>query len=409
MPEDLNMPAKSQEPRSFRWRGLSFVLVLLIGIFLGRYVVPGAGRTELAPIQFIDVENGNRELIFPTFWEAWDILHKKFDGNLDDEALFYGAVRGLVQAAQDPYTAFEDPQATKQFEETINGSFTGIGVEIGIRDKLPTVIAPLPGSPAERAGIRAADVILKVDDLQLTQDVSLDDVVQRIRGPRGSQVELTVVHLDEKETAIISITRDTIEIESIQLTIEDKIAHVVITSFNSDTATRFTAASREIDRAKVAGIILDLRNNPGGFLQSAVDIASRFLIPGTLVVSERGTEVKEYKAKGNTILANIPVVILVNEGSASASEILAGALQEELKATIIGKQTFGKGSVQEFVKLKDGSSLRVTVARWFTPNGRNISEHGITPDILVEQDRSTEVDEQLQRAREEIKKLSASL
>jgi len=396
-----NQPAGGRASRSLK--ALSLVIVLAIGVFFGRYIVP-AGGADLGPLRFVNVNNGERELIFPTFWEAKDQLEGKFIGDLDDEALFYGAVKGMVAAADDPYTVFSDPKATEQFEETIGGSFSGVGIEIGLRQNLVTVIAPLAGSPAEQAGIRTGDIIIAVDKKPITADATLDQVVQSIRGPRGSAVILTVVHKDASGTNDITVQRDTIEVESVKLSIEEGIAHVTITGFNSDTASRFNNAARDIKAGGARGIILDLRGNPGGFLQSAVDIGSRFLPAGTVIVSERGQETTEYEAKGNAVLEGVPTVILVNEGSASASEILAGALHDRGNAVLVGHKTFGKGSVQEFIKLKDGSSLRVTVAKWFTPNDININENGIEPNVTVDENPDTPEDEQLQRAREEIAK-----
>lgn len=385
---------------------IGFVFLFLIGLFVGRYVVP-AGTFAQTPLQFVSVEEGERRLVFPTFWETWDTLHEHYIGELDDHELFYGAVAGMVKAAGDPYTVFSAPEATKQFEENIEGSFSGVGIEIGVEGGVVTVIAPLSGSPAEQAGVREGDVIVAVDEEPITQDTTLDDVVRRIRGPQGEPVTLTVVHRDNgNETEDIEVIRDTIEIESVRMEITDGIAHIEITNFNGDTAQRFTQAAREAERAGVRGIILDMRGNPGGFLQAAVNIASEFIEPGKLVVSEEGGEDEEYVSKGNPTLGGIPVVVLVNRGSASASEIVAGALQDQLGAPVIGTQTFGKGSVQEFLKLSDGSSLRVTVAKWFTPSGRSINEEGITPDIEVANDRETQdVDEQLDRAREEIRNI----
>jgi len=352
----------------------------------------------------MSVEEGERTLVFSTFWEAWDILQGNFidAGSLEDEALFYGAVRGMVAAAGDPYTAFAEPDTTKQFEENLGGSFSGVGIEIGVRGGVVTVIAPLQGLPAEQAGIRAGDAIVAIDSEFITNDVSLDDVVQKIRGQRGTDVVLTVVHEGENQTEDVTITRDTIDIESVKFEMVDGIAHITITNFNGDTADKFEDAARAAKRAGARGVVVDVRGNPGGFLQSAVEIASRFLPRGTVVVSEQGNRAKDYTAKGATVLEDIPVVVLVDGGSASAREILAGALHDQLGTPIIGTTTFGKGSVQEFIKLGDGSSIRVTTARWFTPNGRNIDKDGIEPTIVVEQDREQEGDEQLQRALEEL-------
>lgn len=386
-------------------RAVATLLIFAIGIFIGRYLVPAGVLPENSPLRFVTVEEGKRQLIFPTFWEAWDGLHEKYTGTLDEEKLYYGAVAGMIRAADDPYTVFADPNETKQFEETIEGSFSGVGIEIGLRSGLVTVIAPLEGSPAQQAGVREGDIIVAIDHKPLTPESTIDEVVNQIRGEQGTKVVLTVVHKDASETSDIEITRNRIEIESVKYEQQGDVTVINITNFNGDTSARFTTAARAAQRAGSKGVIIDLRNNPGGFLQTSVEIASRFLSPDLVVVSERGKETKDYKAEGNPVLKDIPVVVLVNGGSASASEILAGALHDHLQAPIVGTKTFGKGSVQEFLKLKDGSSLRVTVAKWFTPNGRNINDEGIEPTVAVEQNQETDADEQMDKAKEELQKL----
>jgi carboxyl-terminal processing protease len=414
MMDNLNMPNIKAEPtrkellpkKSLRKSTLIITLVLIfsVGLFIGRYVVP-AGELKYSPLQFVSVEEGERQLTFPAFWETWDILHSKYINDIDDQELFYGSVAGMVRAVGDPYTVYSPPEDTKQFEETIKGVFSGIGVEIGMRKGLITVIAPLEGSPAQQAGVLQGDVIIGVNQETITQDTTIDEVVQKIRGPKGEAVIITIARSGDNEPKDISIIRDTIEIESVRVKNENGITHISITNFNGDTSERFTKAAKQAVKAKTKGIIIDVRNNPGGYLDSAVDIASVILDRGTLVVSEKGTQDKEYNASGKNILKDIPIVILVNSGSASASEILAGALSDQLNTPIIGTKTFGKGSVQEFIKLEDNSSLRVTVAKWFTPNGRSISDEGIEPTIEVEEDYETEEDEQLNKAREELQKL----
>jgi carboxyl-terminal processing protease len=383
---------------------LGVVLVLGIvftgGLFVGRYLVPVH--------EFQYVAQHSRNIIPPVYWQAWDQLHEHFIGELNDEKLRYGTIAGMVRAAGDPYTIYSPPAETKQFEENLSGSFSGIGVEIGMRNGIITVIAPLEGSPAKAAGIRAGDIVGAVDKKPITAEATLDEVVQQIRGQEGTTVTLTVVHPEERETTDITITRATIEIESVKLSVEEGIAHISITSFAEDTNRRFDQFAKQIVKDKVRGVILDMRGNPGGFLQSAVDISSHFLPRKTVVVTERGKtdKEKEYTSRGANGLETMPVVVLIDNGSASASEIVAGALRDQRQVPVVGVKSFGKGSVQEMIELDDESSLRVTIAKWFTPKGESIDQHGITPTIEIKDNPDTPEDEQLIRAREELKRLT---
>lgn len=404
---NLELPPRPKSNRLIT--ALIIVLVFTGGLFLGRYIVPINTQNLPQTLSFVSIEEGKRQLIFPTFWEAWDVLHNNFIGDLDEKQLFYGAVAGMVKAAGDPFTAFADPDQTKQLEETLNGSFSGVGIEIGPRNQRVTVIAPLPESPADLAGIKTGDVITAIDHEPITPDSTLTEVVQKIRGPKGSEVILTVVHENEQSTVDIPVIRDTIEVDSVKMDITDQIAHVEIISFNADTGQDFSATAREALRQGVKGVILDMRNNPGGFLQAAVDVSSELLPKDTLVVTERGKDdsAREHKTSGRPTLGEIPIVVLVNGGSASASEIVAGALQDQRDVKIIGQQTFGKGSVQDWKKLADGSSVRVTIAKWFTPGGRSIADEGIEPNITVTNDPNRDpdddsTDQQLQAAREQL-------
>ncbi len=342
--------------------------------------------------------------IFAPFSEARKVLHKQFIGELDEQKLSYGAVEGMVRAAGDPYTAFSDPESTKQFKETLKGSFSGIGAEMGVDGGLIVVIAPLDGSPAQKAGVKAGDIIVAIDHKDITEDTSLDDAVRMIRGPKGTQVTLTVIHPEKREKTDIVITRDDISVHSVKSEIKDGIAHISITGFNGDTTSRFAKAARDAKKTGVKGVILDVRGNPGGYLDAAVDIASEFLEPNAPIVVERGKTETTHRAKRTGSLRGIPTVVLINEGSASASEILAGALQDNNETPLVGAKSFGKGSVQDVVDLSDGSSLRVTIAKWFTPKGTSIADDGIKPTIAVEDNDDTPEDEQLQRAIEELRK-----
>src|SRR3989344_4932607 len=396
-------PANSPKRTS---RALLGILLLVIGAGFGRWSVPIQSTQKFSDQQLVVEKNGERQLVFPTFWEAWDKLHELYIGDLDNTKLLYGAIAGMVRAADDPYTSFSDPEDAKLLTETLEGSFSGVGIEIGLKNGLVTVISPLEGSPAKKAGIMEGDIIVAVDKQPLTDSMTIDQVVQKIRGEKGTTVILTVVPKESGETKDISMVRDKISIESVKWKLDSGVGIITISSFNGDTSQRFTAAAKDMIRQNAIGIIIDLRGNPGGYLDTSVEIASHFLDPGKTVVQEKGKTNKEYKSKGVGLLKDVPVVVLVDGGSASASEILAGALQDQKQTPIIGQKTFGKGVVQELVELNDGSSLKVTIAKWFTPKGNSINEHGIEPTVDVKQDRETDADEQLNRAKEELQKIT---
>lgn len=376
---------------------LTIIICIAIGIAIGMSV---ARPFPFAPDPIFEKD----AFTFAPFSEAKKVLQDQFIGTLDDRQLSYGAVEGMVRAAGDPYTGFSDPEETRQFKDTLKGSFSGIGAEMGIDGGLIVVIAPLAGSPAEKAGIQAGDIIVVIDGKELTEDTSLDDAVRMIRGQKGTQVKITVIHPDAREKADITIIRDDIEVQSVKSETKDGIAHISISSFNGDTAVKFAKAARDAKKAGVKGIVLDVRRNPGGYLDAAVDIASEFLEPNATVVIEKGKTERTHRAKRTGSLRDIPTVVLINGSSASASEILAGALEDNLGTAIIGVKSFGKGSVQDVVDLSDGSSLRVTIAKWFTPKGTSIADEGIHPTIEVKDNDDTPEDEQLQRAMEELKK-----
>lgn len=378
---------------------LSGILLLAIGFLFGRYGVP-ATSIPLLPQQSAQqavISPGQPSFTAP-FQDVWSKLHANFIGSLDDKKLDYGAVAGMVRAAGDPYTTFFDPDETKQLKETLSGSFSGIGAEMGIKNGLVVVIAPLDGSPAQKAGIKSGDIIVSVDKKNITQDMSLDDVVKEIRGAKGTTVVLSIVHKGANAPVDISIVRDDIAVPSVKNEVVNGIAHVTISSFNSDTATQFTVIAKQIKNQNVRGVLIDLRDNPGGYLDDAVSIASQFLQPGSVVVSERGKTETVHRANGGGLLRGLPVVVLINHSSASASEILAGALLDTLHAPVVGEQSFGKGSVQEVLDVADGSSLKVTIAKWYTPSGASIDKEGIKPTVAVTDDPNTQQDEQLSSA-----------
>lgn len=347
---------------------------------------------------------------FGIFWTAWQEVEKKYvdQNKLDPQKMVYGAIKGMIGSLDDPYSSFMDPEESQAFGEDISGSFDGIGAELGMKEGILTVIAPIAGMPAEKAGIRSGDKIFKING-ELTSDITIDEAVKKIRGPKGTEVTLTIVRNGDSKTQDIVVKRDTIQISSIIYEKkEDGVAYVRITKFSEDTGKEFDREITKVIADGSKGIILDLRNDPGGYLNVAVDIASKFIPSGQVVVWEQGRDGNKnsYKASGGDILSEMPTVVLINEGSASASEILSGALRDDKGIKLIGTQSFGKGSVQQLETLSDGSSLKITIAKWLTPNGSSIHEVGLKPDIevqLTDDDIKNQHDSQFERALEELK------
>lgn len=363
-----------------------FLAVFVFGASFGFWF----SQTQLTPKPIKNVVNqelGQPEQVdFSLFWDAWRVLQEKYPKNLDAQEMVYGAISGMVKSLQDPYTVFMKPQEASRFEEDIDGEFEGVGMEIGIRKNQLQVISPLEGTPAKAAGLRAGDKILKIDGKD-TIDMTIDEAVNLIRGPKGTQVVLTIMRDDWTEPKDIAITRDVIQIPSLDWEIkEGNIAYIKLYQFSIKAQNDFTVAANQILNSSAKVIILDLRNNPGGFLDIAQKIAGWFLEPGQVVTIEEfaGGERKLYKSEGPSSLLSYPIVVLLNQGSASASEILAGALRDNRGVKIIGQSSFGKGSVQEVINLKDSSAIKVTVANWLTPNGSLITDVGLKPDIIVE-------------------------
>ncbi|MBW6440477.1 S41 family peptidase [Patescibacteria group bacterium] len=340
---------------------------------------------------------------FSVFWDAWNMIENKYTTEpLDYQNMVYGAVSGMVDSLEDPYTIFFTPQDLTIFEQDLKGSFSGIGAEIGFRDKLLTIIAPLKDSPAEKAGIIAGDKILKVDDREIIS-VSIDEAVSLIRGEQGTVVKLLISRENVDKLMEINVTRDIIKINTVEWEGKiDNIVYIKISQFSEKTSNEFDNQIDDILLMEPSGIIVDLRNNPGGYVSTLENIASKFLKKGDVIfVEDFGKKQKSHLSNGSRKFGDIPIVVLINEGSASASEIFAGALRDNNGSTLIGKQTFGKGLVQEMQNLKDGSALKITVARWLTPNGHDINKNGIDPDIEIEftqEDYENEKDPQLDRA-----------
>ncbi len=344
---------------------------------------------------------------FSLFWTVWDsVTNRYIEQPVNEVDLFYGAVTGMVAGLGDPHSLFFDPEETADFFEEINGSFDGIGAEIGIKNDQLTIIAPLPGSPAEQAGLHAGDIVLAIDDLD-SSFMTVNTAVRYIRGEQGTTVVLTIQREGAEAPFNVDIVRDTIQVDSITWEMidqgEKRIAMITITHFNSDTALYFQEAMNAVLLEQPDGIILDLRNNAGGFLDAAIDIASTFIESGNAVVYEQYSdgEEKAYNATGSSAPVRMDTVVLINSGSASASEILAGALQDYDIATLIGTTSFGKGTVQDLQTFSDGSSLKLTISRWLTPNKNHIDAVGVEPDYTVErtaEDFSNDLDPQYDAA-----------
>lgn len=349
------------------------------------------------------------EADFAAFWKAWNVLEEKYvpaqpeNGEVNAQEKVWGAIQGLAFSLGDPYTTFFPPVESSIFEADISGNFEGVGMEVGAREGILTVISPLKGTPADKAGIKPGDQIIEIDG-ETTLGLTLDEAVTRIRGEKGSTVVFTIVREGEEATRRISVVRDVIDIPTIDTEMRGGVFILRLYNFSALSPQMFRDALREFILSDSNKLVLDLRGNPGGFLDASVDIASWFLPAGKIIVQEDSSdgEPKKYRSKGYNVFSDeLEMIVLIDQGSASASEILAGALKEHDIATLVGMTTFGKGSVQELVKITPETSLKVTVARWLTPDGNSFSEIGIEPDIEVavtEEDILSGKDPQLERA-----------
>ncbi|MEK7074515.1 MAG: S41 family peptidase, partial [Patescibacteria group bacterium] len=401
---------------------ISIIIVLITlgtsffaGVLYGYDNRPGAEKVsgivnQTSPPTFSSID-------FNLFWEVWSRLEQKYVDNakLDRQKLVFGAIQGLVRAVGDPHTEFLPPVEAKQFQEDIKGSFGGIGAEIGMRKGLLTIIAPLKGNPAEKAGLKAGDKILKID-ATIATDLSLDEAVRLIRGPRGTSVKLLIVRDGFDKPKEYTVTRDVIHVQIVETEKKsDRIFVIKLHQFTENAGLEFRKAVREFHASGSKKLIVDLRNNPGGFLTVSVDIASWFVPAGDVVARERFSDGSEdtYRSNGYGLLEHIPTVVLINEGSASASEILSGALRDLRHIPLIGAKSYGKGSVQEVEDLPGSSSLKITIAKWLTPNGIEIDGKGLDPDIIVklpEQPNESDLDKDLimEKAVEALKKMDSA-
>lgn len=383
---------------------LLLVVFLLLGIYIG-------GRNSAQIGKFVPLGGISGEMKpgvnFESFWKVWNAIDEKYPGaaEVSDEERVYGAIKGLVGSLKDPYSNFFDPYETEIFEADIAGNFSGVGMEIGLKDGILTVIAPLKDTPAYKAGIKSGDKILKINET-VTNDMTVDEAIKRIRGERGTTVTLSIFHENDIEPKEIKITRDIINVPTLDTELrKDGIFVIQLYSFSANSADLFRGAIKEFTEANTDKLLLDLRGNPGGYLEAAVDMASWFLDNGKAVVIEDygdSREENKYRSNGYDIFnENLKFVILVDGGSASASEILAGAMQDYKKAKLVGTKTYGKGSVQEVVEISRDTIFKVTVANWLTPNKNSITGKGLTPDVEVKvtaEDIKNKKDPQMDKA-----------
>lgn len=372
---------------------VAVTVAVVVIFFVGSVYGQEKGRNDaLKSIAPAGVSITNEQL--EPFWKVWTTISDRFVSatTTDSQKRIWGAIQGLASSQGDPYTVFFPPEENKMFKSDIAGNFEGVGMEIDIKDKVLTVVTPLKGSPAEKAGIKAGDKILKIDD-KVTTDLPTDQAVKLIRGPSGTKVKITVARGESLQPKEIVISRGVIDIPTIETEVKSDVYIIKLFSFTSQSPDLFRAALRSFLLSGKNKLVIDLRGNPGGYLDAAWDIASWFLPAGKTIVTEdfggKG-ENNVLRSKGYDVLnkgfgkGNYKVAVLVNGGSASAAEILAGALKEQGVAQLVGTKTYGKGSVQELVQITPETSLKVTIARWLTPAGHNLSHDGLDPDYKVE-------------------------
>lgn len=407
----MNSPVEVRLPKKFSFVRTGITIVAAAGIFFLGWGI-GNGRIAFGP-NAIYRKSVQKNLPANLDYSSINVLYNKlkadYDGQLDTTKLFDGLRSGLASAAGDPYTEYFNPAAAKQFNSDLNGTFTGIGAELS-KDTNSNIIvvAPISGFPAEKAGLRPKDVIVGIDGKPIN-NLSISEAVQKIRGPKDTVVKLKIIR-DGNKPLDFSITRQEITIPSVTTkTLDGNVGYIRIARFAEDTTRLSKKAADDFQKAQVKGVVLDLRSDPGGLLDAAVGVSGLWLPQGKTVLSERrnGEIIRTYKSDGPAILAGLPVVVLIDDGSASASEITAGALRDNNAATLMGVKSFGKGSVQQLENLGDGSLLKVTIARWYTPNGKNIDKEGISPDKevkLSEDDIKNGRDPQLDAASAFLKK-----
>ncbi|MES2023615.1 MAG: S41 family peptidase [Patescibacteria group bacterium] len=394
----------------FKTRRTSGIILLLaiffgFGVYIGFHNRPYVDRIALIGKEVPSTVTAQAD--FSPFWKAWNVINEKSPdaSKLNDQSKVYGAISGLVGSLNDPYSVFFSPDEAKVFEGDIAGNFTGIGVEVGIKDKILTVVAPLKDTPGYNAGIKSGDKILKIDG-KITSDLSIEKAIKLIRGEKGTTVTLTIFRDGEKTPREIKVVRDVINVPTLDTeTRKDGIFVIKLYSFSANSANLFRDAVNKFADSGSDKLILDLRGNPGGYLDAAVDMASWFLPSGKTIVTEDyggKDKPKSHRSAGYDVFTDkLKFIILIDGGSASASEIFAGAMQDYKKAKLVGEQSYGKGSVQEVVDITPDTILKITIAKWLTPNGNSISEKGLTPDYKVEftqKDSDAKKDPQMDKA-----------
>ncbi len=386
-----------EEQKKTRFSRMIVVGALIVGVFVSgvltgtaygmRALLRGENTSAISSVADLFSPADDVDVSFEQFWNVWKKIQEKYVYKpVADTDLFYGSMVGLVQSLGDPYSVYMPPAKAEEFRQDLSGEFFGIGAEIGLKDGKVTVIAPLPDSPAERAGLRTGDVVLMVDGKDITGK-PLDEVITQIRGPKDTTVALTIIKSGTQTAREIQITRDVITLPTVSWNMkEGNIAYLRVSYFNDTTWGEFDKIAKEIARKKPSGIVLDLRSNPGGYLDTSVRVASEWVSSGVIVYEKLNNGISDQftAADGKHRFVGIPTIILVDEGTASGAEIVAGALQDYGVATLVGNKTFGKGSVQDFEYFSDGSALKLTIAEWLTPHERQINKLGIEPDIAIE-------------------------
>ncbi|MGV8025092.1 MAG: S41 family peptidase [Anaerolineaceae bacterium] len=386
---------------------ITIICVVLIGLaaaFYGGMWVGSSFNTSANQTNYLTSADPELGTLFSPFFQVWDIIHEQYiDQPLNDVKLMQSAIGGLMNGLGDEHSSYMDPETYQQVNAPLQGSYTGIGAWVDTSGETLVIIAPMPGSPAEAAGVQSGDTVIAIDGKIMT-GIDPGVVLQSILGPADTVVTLTITREGLEEPLDISITRAEIEIPIIEYKmLDNNIAYIYLSQFSIDSGTQVRNALKELLAQNPVGVILDLRDDTGGFLDTAFDITSAFINDGPIMIEETGEGLTQtYTAYGNAIAPEIPLVVLVNGGSASASEITAGAIQDRGRGTLVGTITYGKGSVQNWIELEgDNGAIRVTIARWLTPNSRQINEVGLTPDVIIDytqEDYDAGIDPQLDKA-----------